>query len=140
MADKDFLDRERAMAGCRPLGNEKEYFAEVIDSGNLSGLMGGKFTERFETMFAEILDSKYAVAMSTCMATSQDPEIHKELGKHAGAPTFQSVAFSLDYNYRINEPTAAIGISRGWKRYTSRSTCSRPMPPTMTKRWKDATG
>jgi perosamine synthetase len=46
------------------------------------------------------------------MATTGDEELCKMLGRHAGAPTFKSVAHSLDYNYRMNEPTAAIGLAQ----------------------------
>lgn len=46
------------------------------------------------------------------MAVTNDGKLYKELGKHAGAPTFLSVAYSLDYNYRITEQTAAIGVAQ----------------------------
>jgi dTDP-4-amino-4,6-dideoxygalactose transaminase len=46
------------------------------------------------------------------MATANDEKLYKLLGKHAGAPTFLSVAHSLDFNYRMNEPTAAIGLAQ----------------------------
>jgi dTDP-4-amino-4,6-dideoxygalactose transaminase len=46
------------------------------------------------------------------MATANDEKLYRMLGKHAGAPTFLSVAHSLDFNYRMNEPTAAIGLAQ----------------------------
>lgn len=46
------------------------------------------------------------------MATANDPELYKALANFAGAPTFLSIAYGLDYNYRINEPTAAIGLAK----------------------------
>lgn len=46
------------------------------------------------------------------MATTGREDLRKKLANHAGAPTFQSVAYSLDFNYRINEPTAAIGLAQ----------------------------
>lgn len=46
------------------------------------------------------------------MATAQDEEMHKHLANFAGAPTFLSIAYSLDYNYRMNEMTAAVGLAR----------------------------
>ena len=46
------------------------------------------------------------------MATARTEELRKKLANHAGAPTFQSVAYSMDFNYRINEPTAAIGLAQ----------------------------
>jgi len=46
------------------------------------------------------------------MAVTQSEELAKELALHAGAPTFQSVAFGLHFNYRITEPIAAIGLAQ----------------------------
>ncbi len=46
------------------------------------------------------------------MATVQDDEYHKKVANFALAPTFLSVANTLDYNYRINELTAAVGIAK----------------------------
>jgi len=46
------------------------------------------------------------------MATTNNEVIRKQLAAHAGAPTFLSVAYNLDYNYRMNEPTAAIGLAQ----------------------------
>jgi len=46
------------------------------------------------------------------MATTNSDEYRKQLAAHAGAPTFLSVAYHLDYNYRMNEPTAAIGLAQ----------------------------
>jgi dTDP-4-amino-4,6-dideoxygalactose transaminase len=46
------------------------------------------------------------------MATTNNEELYKSLGRHAGAPTFLSVAYTLDYNYRMTEPTAAIGLAQ----------------------------
>ena len=46
------------------------------------------------------------------MATTNREDLRKGLAAHAGAPTFLSVAYNLDYNYRMNEPTAAIGLAQ----------------------------
>lgn len=46
------------------------------------------------------------------MATTNDPELCKLLAAQAGAPTFHSVAYSLDFNYRINELTAAVALGQ----------------------------
>ncbi len=46
------------------------------------------------------------------MATARTEELWRKLANHAGAPTFQSVAYSMDFNYRMNEPTAAIGLAQ----------------------------
>lgn len=46
------------------------------------------------------------------MATTNDPELAKILAAQAGAPTFQSVAYDLDYNYRMNEMTAAVALAQ----------------------------
>lgn len=46
------------------------------------------------------------------MATTNNDEYRASLAAHAGAPTFLSVAYNLDFNYRMNEPTAAIGLAQ----------------------------
>jgi perosamine synthetase len=46
------------------------------------------------------------------MATSSSDELAARLGDQAGAPTFLSVAYNLDYNYRMNDLTAAVGLAR----------------------------
>ena len=46
------------------------------------------------------------------MTTANDPELAKVLAAQAGAPTFQSVAYDLDYNYRMNELTAAVALAQ----------------------------
>lgn len=46
------------------------------------------------------------------MATVQDEKYHKAVANFALAPTFLSVAYTLDYNYRINELTAAVGLAK----------------------------
>ena len=46
------------------------------------------------------------------MATARDEEVHKAIANHAGAPTFLCVAHSMDFNYRMNEQTAAIGLAQ----------------------------
>jgi perosamine synthetase len=46
------------------------------------------------------------------MATTDSDELAAALGLHGGAPTFLSVAHGLHYNYRMNEPTAAIGLAQ----------------------------
>lgn len=46
------------------------------------------------------------------MATAARDEIRDHLAAQAGAPTFQSVAFNLDYNYRMNEMTAAVALAQ----------------------------
>ena len=245
IADEIYIDTEKNMSSRPATGNELKYIQKVLDSGNLSGLMGGKFTPLFEKKFSELTNSKYAVAMNTCMsalhaamvaakvgpgsevicdalyifgamsvlynnaipvivdidpvthnmdpekieaaisertkaiivthawglpadmdkivaigkkynlvvvedcaeallgryksrytgtigdigcfsfqaskqlslgdggmATTQNEKYYKVLANFAGAPTFLSIAYSLDYNYRLNEPTAAIGLAR----------------------------
>ncbi len=242
---ESYIDAEKKLSNRSTQGNELVYLKQVLDSGNLSSLMGGTFTPRFESQFSELTGSKYAVAMNTCMgalhsaviaaeagagsevicdsvyifgamavlynnaipvfvdinpithnmdpdkleaaitertkavivthawglpaemdrilaicrkhhllviedcaeavlarykgqytgtmgdvgcfsfqaskqmslgdggmATAQDENLHKQLSNFAGAPTFLSVAYSLDYNYRINELTAAVGLAR----------------------------
>jgi perosamine synthetase len=46
------------------------------------------------------------------MATARNEELQRKLANHAGAPTFQSVAYSMDFNYRLNEASAAIGLAQ----------------------------
>lgn len=46
------------------------------------------------------------------MATAATEELQRRIAAQAGAPTFQSVAYNLDFNYRMNEPTAAIGLAQ----------------------------
>jgi dTDP-4-amino-4,6-dideoxygalactose transaminase len=46
------------------------------------------------------------------MATTNSDEIANALALHGGAPTWLSVAHALHYNYRMNEPTAAIGLAQ----------------------------
>jgi dTDP-4-amino-4,6-dideoxygalactose transaminase len=46
------------------------------------------------------------------MATTSADEIAAKLGEQAGAPTFLSVANALDYNYRMNDLTAAVGLAQ----------------------------
>lgn len=50
--------------------DEKELtlLKEVLDSGNLSVLGGGKMTPRFEAAFAEALGARYGVAMNSAMS------------------------------------------------------------------------
>ena len=243
--DEIYIETEKNMSSRPATGNELVYLQKVLDSGNLSSLMGGMYTARFENKFSDITGSRYAVAMNTCMsalhaaivaagagvgsevicdslyvfgamatlynnaipvfidinptthnmdpdkieaaiskrtkaiivthawglpaemdriveickrrniiiiedcaeailakykgrytgtwgdvgcfsfqaskqlslgdggmATAQNEEICKSLSNYAGAPTFLSVAYSLDYNYRMNEQTAAIGLAR----------------------------
>lgn len=46
------------------------------------------------------------------MATTSSDELAAKLGAQAGAPTFLSVAYNLDYNYRMNDLTAAVGLAQ----------------------------
>ena len=46
------------------------------------------------------------------MAVTSDERLAQALDLNAGAPTFYSVAFGLHFNYRMNEPTAAIGLAQ----------------------------
>jgi len=46
------------------------------------------------------------------MATADSEELAAKLGAQAGAPTFLSVAYDLDYNYRMNDLTAAVGLAQ----------------------------
>jgi len=240
-----YIDTERNLSSRGVQGNELVYLKRVMESGNLSSLMGGTVTPLFERKFCELTGSKYAVAMHSCMsalhsaviaagagvgtevicdpvyvfgamavlynnavpvfvdinptthnmdpdklrvgitertkavivthawglpaemdrileicrqydlvviedcaeavlarykgqytgtmgdvgcfsfqaskqlslgdggmATAQDEKLHEALANFAGAPTFLSVAYSLDYNYRVNELTAAVGLAR----------------------------
>lgn len=68
MAEKDFTDREKEMAGRSYAGNEIRYLQEVLAGGKLSSLAGGKFVQRFEKKFAEMMGVPRAVAMNSCMA------------------------------------------------------------------------
>jgi dTDP-4-amino-4,6-dideoxygalactose transaminase len=53
----------------RVFGDEElALLKEVLDSGNLSGLGGGKMTPRFEKEFAEALGAKHGVAMNSAMS------------------------------------------------------------------------
>jgi len=44
------------------------------------------------------------------MAVTDSEKLRDELALNAGAPTFQSIAYDLHFNYRMTEATAAIGI------------------------------
>jgi dTDP-4-amino-4,6-dideoxygalactose transaminase len=46
------------------------------------------------------------------MATADSDELAAKLGAQAGAPTFLSVAYDLDFNYRMNDLTAAVGLAQ----------------------------
>jgi dTDP-4-amino-4,6-dideoxygalactose transaminase len=46
------------------------------------------------------------------MAVTSDEKLAQALDLNAGAPTFYSVAFGLHFNYRMNEPTAALGLAQ----------------------------
>lgn len=46
------------------------------------------------------------------MATMNDEEIRKRVAAQAGAPTFHSVAYDMDFNYRMNEVTAAVALAQ----------------------------
>lgn len=46
------------------------------------------------------------------MATADSQELAAKLAAQAGAPTFLSVAYDLDYNYRMNDLTAAVGLAQ----------------------------
>jgi len=46
------------------------------------------------------------------MAITDDEKLTKELGLHAGAPTFHCVAHGLHYNYRMTELAAAVGLAQ----------------------------
>lgn len=245
VSEESYIKTEKNLSSRPSRGNELKYLQQVLDSGNLSSLMGGTFTPRFEKKFSELTGSKYSIAMNTCMsalhaavvaagagagsevicdsvyvfgsmavlynnaipvfvdvnptthnmnpdkieeaitertkaiivthawglpaemdriveickkhnimviedcaeavfakfkgkytgtwgdagcfsfqaskqislgdggmATAQNESIYKALASYAGAPTFLSVAYDLDYNYRINEQTSAIGLAR----------------------------
>ena len=239
-----YIETERNLSSRPAKGNELRYIEQVLRGGNLSALMGGTVTPKFEEAFSALLGSKYSVAMNSCMsvlhsaviaaeagpgtevicdsvyvfgamsvlyngaipvfvdvnptthnmdpdkleaaitqrtraiivthawglpaemdrimavarkhdllviedcaeslrakydgkytgvwgdvgcfsfqaskqmslgdagmATVQDEELHKQIANFALAPTFLSVAYTLDYNYRINELTAAVGLA-----------------------------
>ena len=46
------------------------------------------------------------------MAITNSKQIAAALALHAGAPTFHSVAYGVHHNFRMNEPTAAIGLAQ----------------------------
>lgn len=46
------------------------------------------------------------------MATTSSDDLREQIAAQAGAPTFQSVAYNLDYNYRMNELTAAVALAQ----------------------------
>jgi perosamine synthetase len=46
------------------------------------------------------------------MAVTNKKRLADAIGLHAGAPTFLSVAYGVHYNYRMNEPTAAVGLAQ----------------------------
>jgi dTDP-4-amino-4,6-dideoxygalactose transaminase len=46
------------------------------------------------------------------MATTSSDELAARLGAQAGAPTFLSVARDMDFNYRMNDLTAAVGLAQ----------------------------
>ena len=46
------------------------------------------------------------------MATAATAQLAARLGEQAGAPTFLSIAHNLDYNYRMNDLTAAVGLAQ----------------------------
>jgi len=46
------------------------------------------------------------------MATANSEALQTKIASQAGAPTFKSVAYDLDFNYRMNEPTAAVGLAQ----------------------------
>ncbi|MBM4035512.1 MAG: hypothetical protein FJ291_27535 [Planctomycetes bacterium] len=46
------------------------------------------------------------------MAVTDSERLAAALGLHAGAPTFHSIAYGLHHNFRMNEPTAAIGLAQ----------------------------
>lgn len=46
------------------------------------------------------------------MATTNDEKLRERIAAQAGAPTFHSVAYDLDFNYRMNEETAAIALAQ----------------------------
>jgi perosamine synthetase len=46
------------------------------------------------------------------MAITNSRRLAAKLGLHAGAPTLHAVAHGIHYNWRMNEPTAAIGLAQ----------------------------
>jgi dTDP-4-amino-4,6-dideoxygalactose transaminase len=46
------------------------------------------------------------------MATAGSKDLAAKLAAQAGAPTFLSVAYDLDFNYRMNDLTAAVGLAQ----------------------------
>lgn len=67
MPDDDLVEQEKAASGRSYSGNDLAYLREVLASGRLSSLMGGKFVPRFEQAFARAIGAKHAVAMANCM-------------------------------------------------------------------------
>lgn len=66
--DEAYIDTEINLSSRPANGNEMQYLQQVLESGNLSALMGGKFTPLFEQAFSSLLGSKHSVALNTCMS------------------------------------------------------------------------
>jgi len=68
MAGDKLLEQEEKAFGRKYVGNEIAYLKEVLASGKLTSLHGGKLVPRFEEAFAKLLGAKHAVAINTCMS------------------------------------------------------------------------
>ena len=66
--DEAYIDSEKNLSSRPARGNELSYLKRVLDSGNLSALMGGTITPLFEKAFSALLGSKHSVAMNSCMS------------------------------------------------------------------------
>ncbi len=75
-----YIDTERNLSSRPAQGNASRYLEQVLASGNLSALMGGTVTPRFEQAFSSLLGSKYSVAMNSCMSALHSAVIAAEAG------------------------------------------------------------
>ena len=66
--DEAYINTEINLSSRPARGNEMKYLQQVLASGNLSALMGGQVTPLFEKAFANLVGSKHAVAVNTCMS------------------------------------------------------------------------
>jgi perosamine synthetase len=89
MAERDFTDREKEVAGRCYSGKEMRYLQEVLACGKLSSLAGGTFVPRFEKKFAEMLGVQRAVAMNSCMSA-----LHAALICAAAGPGYEVICDS----------------------------------------------
>lgn len=116
-----------------------ELLKQVLASGNLSSLSGGKITPEFEEKFAKLIGTKYAVAMNCAMSVLHSSVICADAGAgnevicdpvfifgamaalfNNAIPTFvdiDPVTHTMDpdkIKEAINERTKAIIVTHSW--------------------------